>query len=227
MGMMNLFQKIFSIFPTGKSLNLKPLEFGKSAIEKIQLQIQSRPTNIKSCFQIQLSFKPHKVEYRVGFIEDTGQSTLFSYPVPVFMSNFDEKYLQNCTIEFDDSSGNFLVFPDVTISARDTPSKHIINFIINKIIISDSSTFQELALDRKKLLEYNQISLFQELLKIESIQSIYINKNSISVEYKDPKDSEIKEAETADLLLKYFTDFGYPLEVSIDKIKTYIPVQKN
>ncbi len=226
MGRMNLFQKIFSFFSNEKSVDLKPLEFGKSAIEKIQNHIHSRPSKIQSCFQIQLSFKPHKVDYRVGFLEDTKQSTLFSYPVPVVMSAFDEKYLQNCTLEYDDFSGNFLVFPDVTISVKDTPSKQILRFMINRNILSDSSTLKELALDREKLIEHSQISLFQKLLKIESIQSIYLNQNSVSVEYEDPRDAEIKEADTADLLLKYYTDFGYPLEITSNKIKTYIPIQK-
>ena len=123
---MNILKQVLSFFDKEATPLLKPLQIEQSAIERIQIQIASRPKNIKSSFQIELVFKPNRVDYRVGFVESKEQDLLFSYPVPLQMKKSDEEYLQNCTLEYDTSTGNFLLFPDVLVSAEDTPSKNII-----------------------------------------------------------------------------------------------------
>jgi len=220
---MNILKQVLSFFDKETIPPLKPLQIEQSAIERIQMQIASRPKDIKSSFRIELVFKPNKVEYRVGFVESKEQELLFSYPVPIQMNKLDEKFLQNCTLEYDASSGNFLLFPDVLVSAENTPSKNIIKFNINKNIIHPSSELKELALDKTKLKENENITLFQNLLKLDYILSIFIKNNSISVEYNDSENIEEKESKTADTILRYFTDFGYPLLLTVNKIKTYTP----
>lgn len=220
---MNILKQVLSFFKKETIPPLKPLQIEQSARERIQLQIASRPKNIKSSFQIELVFKPNKVEYRVGFVESKEQELLFSYPVPLQMNKLDEEYLQNCTLEYDESSGNFLLFPDVLISAENTPSKNIIKFNINKNIIHPSSEFKELALDKTKLKENENLTLFHNLLKLDYILSIFIKNNSISVEFNNSENIEEKESKTADTILRYFTDFGYPLLLTLNKIKTYTP----
>jgi hypothetical protein len=223
---MNILKHVLSFFDKESSPLLKPLQIDQSAIERIQMQIASRPKNIKSSFQIELVFKPNRVDYRVGFVESKEQNLLFSYPVPLQMNKSDEEYLQNCTLEYDSSTGNFLLYPDVLVTAEDTPSKNIIKFNINKNIIFSSSHLKEIALDRMKLKENADISLFQNLLKFDHILSIFIKKNSISVEFNNSENIEEKESKTADTILKYFTDFGYPLFLTENKIKTQIPNSK-
>ncbi len=223
MGLMNILKQVLSFFDKETNPPLKPLQIEQSAMERIQMQISSRPKNIKSSFQIELVFKPNRVEYRVGFVESKEQELLFPYPVPLQMNKLDEEYLQNCTLEYDASSGNFLLFPDVLVSAEDTPSQNIIKFNINKNIISTSSELKEIALDRTKLTENEDITLFQNLLKLDYILSIFIKNNSISVEFNNSENIEEKESKTADTILKYFTDFGYPLLLTLNKIKTYNP----
>ncbi len=220
---MNILKQVLSFFEKETIPPLKPLQIEQSAMERIQMQIASRPKNIKSSFQIELVFKPNKVEYRVGFVESKEQELLFSYPVPLQLNKLDEEFLQNCTLEYDASSGNFLLFPDVLVSAENTPSKNIIKFNINKNIIHPSSELKELALDKTKLTENENITLFQNLLKLDYILSIFIKNNSISVEFNNSENIEEKESKTADTILRYFTDFGYPLLLTVNKIKMYTP----
>jgi hypothetical protein len=81
MGLMNILKQVLSFFDKETNPPLKPLQIEQSAMERIQMQISSRHKNIKSSFQIELVFKPNRVEYRVGFVESKEQELLFSYPV--------------------------------------------------------------------------------------------------------------------------------------------------
>ena len=218
---MGLFDKIKSLV-TKKSDPI-PLQLHDSAIQKINSQISSRPPGIKSVFQIKLIFLAEKINYQVGFTEDTGVSTIFQYPVPILISKTEELFLRNYTLEFDQKAGMFLLFPDINIETESTPSPTILKFSINKDIFSNKSTKKELAIDRNSFKSFENVLLIKRLFKISFVDSIYITERCISVEFNSKDEILKNEEEIADTILKYYTDIGYELELNNTELRTIIP----
>jgi len=201
-----------------------PLQFHDSAIERINSQVNSRPPGINSAFQIKLVFLAEKINYHVGFTEYTVVSTIFQYPVPILFSKTEELFLRNYTLEYDTKAGMFLLFPDIRIETVSTPSPNIIKFFINKDIFSIESSKKEIAIDKNTYKNYEKVSLIQRIFKKIFVESIYITNRCISIEFNSKDEILKKEEEMADIILKYYTDIGYELELSKNELKTNIPI---
>ena len=219
---MGILDKIQSLL-SKKSEPILPLKFHDSAIQKINSQISSRPPGIKSVFQIKLVFLTEKINYQVGFTEDTGVSTIFQYPVPILLSKIEELFLRNYTLEFDEKAGMFLLYPDINIETESTPSPTIIKFFINKDIFSIESSQKEIAIDKNSLNNFENVLLIKRLFNKQFVDSIYIKDRCISVEFNSKDELLKKEEEIADTILKYYTDIGYELEIINNILKTNIP----
>jgi hypothetical protein len=218
MGILDKIQSLLS-----KKSEPTPLQIHDSAIQKINSQISSRPPGIKSIFQIKLVFLAEKINYQVGFTEDTGISTIFQYPVPILFSKIEELFLRNYTLEFDEKAGMFLLFPDINIETESTPSPTIIKFFINKDVFSIQSSQKEIAIDKSNLNNFDNVLLIKRLFKKQFIDSIFITNRCISVEFNSKDELLKKEEEIADTILKYYTDIGYELELINNFLKTNIP----
>ncbi len=207
-----------------KKTDPNPLKIHDSAIQKINSQISSRPPGIKSVFQIKLVFLAEKINYQVGFTEDLGVPTIFQYPVPISFSNLEELFLQNYSLEFDEKSGLFLLFPDINIETENIPSPRIIKFLIIKEIFSNQSSPKELAVDKNSFSHFRNVLLLERIFKRSYIESVYMTERCISIEFDSNEDILKKEEEIADTILKYYTDIGYELEIKEGELKTIIPV---
>jgi predicted transcriptional regulator with HTH domain len=213
---MDLFKKFFS--QSSLLPNVKALHFTPKAISKIKEQIASRPENIKSCFQVNVLYKPEKYVVQVGFDEFKEQRNLFYYPVPLKINGKDELFLRGFEIEFFEEENSFFVYPQIEVEAIDTPRKNIVKFLINRYIISPNSTVTEFLMDRNNYSRRRDLYFLNLIFDFDFVESIFIKSNWIQVEFRDVVETRQYEKQIGDALVSYFESCSYPLLVHSDKV---------
>jgi hypothetical protein len=216
--MIQFFQKILKD-SFGLKANLSPLRFSDAAISKIQSQLNSRPSGIRSTFKIQLQYEPDRFYVQVGFDEfKPGQSTLFHYPFPLFISNADEKLLRGSLLDYLEEEKSFFLYPEIEIEAEDTPKTDIIKFFINRLIISESSPEKEFAISHKDFDSSKHPFFLNALFSTGLVESIYLKSNWVQIELSREKIGRDSEQKIADVLLDYFEKCGYSMYINNEKI---------
>ena len=219
MNITKFFQSLKSTFsPMDKDLNMNPLKIDISAQNKVVQHISERP--LESIFHISIKFYNERVDYKVGFVEKDESKTKYEYPFPIKVTEVEEEYLRNCTLEYDEKTENFFIYPDVEISVSDTPSMNIYRFIINREVISPKSDESFISVSKDNYPK--NIRLLQMIFSHKLVESIYIEKKTISIEFNSEM-SKILEEELIDILLKYFTETSYPIGIKNNLFKTFIP----
>lgn len=220
--MISLFSnfKMFRKKEEGLKVNLTPFYFTELAISKIKAHIENRPASIKSAFKIEVLYLEDRVNYRVGYDDSEAvRKTNRKYPVPVIISERDEKYLQGSYIDYHEEDKSFFVYPDIQLIAENTPDKNIIRFFVNRNVISPSSKLKSFAIDSKSMHLVGNLNLFNKLFATGKITSIYCEDNRISVEKNKGENPDQFEKLIADIILDYFEKCGYPFLVSEDSIE--------
>lgn len=219
--MFNVFKNLFS----AKEIKTEPLFLAPSAREKILQQIASRPAGVDSIFEIRIDFKKDSYNVKVGFVEKKECTTIFQYPIPIMIGKTEEYFLQNFSLEYDEAKGNFYIYPDVKITVDETPNPKILRMEINRPVLHEDSEVSKISMD-KNTAAAHKIKLLDKIFSLGFVESIHIEKNSLSVEFETPPLSRTEE-DTVDTILKYFTDLGYPLGIKNGTLVTFIPGEEN
>ena len=221
---MSLFHKLISIFKVKKpiSVNESPLSFSESAIQKILSHLEKRPTNIKSAFKVSIQYQAEKILCQVGFDDyKMIRKTLFEYPVPLIISEKDELFLQGAYIDYLKEEATYFYYPNVHLEVLDR-SNSIFIFYIDRYIISKDSPIQFYAIDKENF--NNSLPLLLKAIgDTDSVQSLYIEKNFISIEKSKEVDNTFFEEQMTDIILSYFEKCGYPLYITDFEITSKIP----
>ena len=180
---MSLFHKLISIFKVKKpiSVNESPLSFSESAIQKILSHLEKRPTNIKSAFKVSIQYQAEKILCQVGFDDyKMIRKTLFDYPVPLIIAEQDELFLRGSYIDYHEEDEAYFYYPNIHLEVSDR-SNSIFIFYIDRYIISKDSPIQFYAIDKENF--NNSLPLLLKAIgDTDSVQSLYIEKNFISIE---------------------------------------------
>ena len=221
---MSLFHKLISIFKVKKpiSVNESPLSFSESAIQKILSHLEKRPTNIKSAFKVSIQYQAEKILCQVGFDDyKMIRKTLFDYPVPLIIAEQDELFLRGSYIDYHEEDEAYFYYPNIHLEVSDR-SNSIFIFYINRYIISKDSPIQFYAIDKENF--NNSLPLLlKEIGDTDSVQSLYIEKNFISIEKSKEVDNTFFEEQMTDIILSYFEKCGYPLYITDFEITSKIP----
>ena len=209
---MSLFHKLISIFKVKKpiSVNESPLSFSESAIQKILSHLEKRPTNIKSAFKVSIQYQAEKILCQVGFDDyKMIRKTLFDYPVPLIIAEQDELFLRGSYIDYHEEDEAYFYYPNIHLEVSDR-SNSIFIFYIDRYIISKDSPIQFYAIDKENF--NNSLPLLLKAIgDTDSVQSLYIEKNFISIEKSKEVDNTFFEEQMTDIILSYFEKCGYPL----------------
>lgn len=221
---MSLFHKLISIFKVKKpiSVNESPLSFSESAIQKILSHLEKRPTNIKSAFKVSIQYQAEKILCQVGFDDyKMIRKTLFDYPVPLIIAEQDELFLRGSYIDYHEEDEAYFYYPNIHLEVSDR-SNSIFIFYIDRYIISKDSPIQFYAIDKENF--NNSLPLLlKEIGDTDSVQSLYIEKNFISIEKSKEVDNTFFEEQMTDIILSYFEKCGYPLYITDFEITSKIP----
>lgn len=221
---MSLFHKLISIFKVKKpiSVNESPLSFSETAIQKILSHLEKRPTNIKSAFKVSIQYQAEKILCQVGFDDyKMIRKTLFDYPVPLIIAEQDELFLRGSYIDYHEEDEAYFYYPNIHLEVSDR-SNSIFIFYINRYIISKDSPIQFYAIDKENF--NNSLPLLlKEIGDTDSVQSLYIEKNFISIEKSKEVDNTFFEEQMTDIILSYFEKCGYPLYITDFEITSKIP----
>ena len=216
---MDLFSKVKNIFSSREllSVNDSPLKFTDLALEKIQAHMQSLRTN--SCFQVRVIYKTNSYDCRVGFTDASlWKPTLFQYSIPILIDQKDELFLRGSTLDFQEESQLFYIYPDIQIEVSSL-KKNLLSIYINRAILSENSKIPFLALDKTKLEESLPKYIF-DILSLADINSLFIESNFISIEKNKFSSTIDLEDKVIDILLDYFTKCSYPLMVFENRVET-------
>ena len=221
---MSLFHKLISIFKVKKpiSVNESPLSFSETAIQKILSHLEKRPTNIKSAFKVSIQYQAEKILCQVGFDDyKMIRKTLFDYPVPLIIAEQDELFLRGSYIDYHEEDEAYFYYPNIHLEVSDR-SNSIFIFYIDRYIISKDSPIQFYAIDKENF--NNSLPLLLKAIgDTDSVQSLYIEKNFISIEKSKEVDNTFFEEQMTDIILSYFEKCGYPLYITDFEITSKIP----
>jgi hypothetical protein len=192
--------------------SFKPLEFTDNAIIKIKDQIGSRPQGIRTGFKVQVEYKPDRAFTKVGFDEYFSISTIFQYPIPITISEKDEIFLRGHLIDFFEEENAFFIYPNIEISAEDTPRKNIVRFHINRYIIHPESPEKQYVFGKGMKTE-NAPPLIKSISSAKGFLSLYAACNKIQIEFLPQEICLKNEEKMASILLDHFERKGYPLYV--------------
>lgn len=218
---MSLSSKFLSLFKTKKpiSVNLTPLVFSETAIQKIKNHLENRPANIKSAFKVSVNFQKEKILCQVGFDDYKHiRKTLFEYPVPLIIAEQDELFLRGSYIDYHAEEEAYFYYPNVHLEVSDRSNESIFVFHLDRFVISPDSPIKSYALAKEnfeKPLPY----LINLLFETELVESIFLENNFISVEKIKGCDKNNFEEKIADIILTYFEKCGYPLYVTESKVE--------
>ncbi|HNB97426.1 MAG TPA: NifU N-terminal domain-containing protein [Leptospiraceae bacterium] len=221
-------KKIFSIFKTifkekkTLSVNESPLFFTENAIAKINEHIESRPVGIKSAFKIQIVYEKEKIQCQVGFDDyKLIRKTLYEYPVPVILNEKDELFLRGAYIDYHLENDAFFYYPNIHLEVLSRFKNSILVFYLDRNIVSPKSQIQSIAIQQTSLPNKMPL-LIRKLFETDLVESIYAERNFISVEKKVSNQTDLEvEEKITDVILSYYETCGYPLWVSDHNIEAY------
>jgi Fe-S cluster assembly iron-binding protein IscA len=216
---MNFFSKVKDIFSIKPPLEIarEPLHFTDLAVSKINAHLAG--LKAKSCFQVRVLYKTNSYDCRVGFTDASLlKNTIFEYPVKLLIDEKDEFFLRGSTLDFQEESQLFYIYPDIQIEVSNL-KKNILSIYLNRSIIAENSKFPFLAIDKTKL--NNSLPKYiLDILSLRDINSLFIESNFISIEKNKFSSATELEDKVVDILLDYFTKCSYPLMVLEDRVET-------
>ncbi len=218
---MSLIAKFLSIFEKRKSItvNQSPLYFSETAIEKIKNHLENRPANVKSAFKVSVVYQKEKIQCQVGFDDyKLIRKTLFEYPVPLIIAEQDELFLRGAYIDYHEEEAAYFYYPNVHLEVLDRSGGFIFLFYIDRYVISADSPIQTFALAKENF-ENSMPYLLKLLFETKMVESVYLEKNSISAERVKEIDKDHFEKEIAETILSYFEKCGYSLYIKDLKIE--------
>ncbi|MBK8397012.1 MAG: NifU N-terminal domain-containing protein [Leptospiraceae bacterium] len=218
---MNVFKKILSLFKPAKSLpvNEKPLYFTEVAISNIKSHLENRPATVKSAFKVSLVYQKEKVLCQVGFDDyKMIRKTLFEYPVPLIISEKDELFLQGAYIDYHKEEAAYFYYPNVHLEVLDRSNESIFVFYLDRNVIAPDSPISNYSLDQKSFTN-NSPLLIRTIFQSNLVESIYLEKNFISIEKITNIDKISFEEKMSEIILSYFETCGYMLYVTETKIE--------
>jgi hypothetical protein len=218
---MSLISKFLSIFKTKKpiSVNLKPLFFSETGIQKIMNHLENRPANVKSAFKVSVIFQKEKVLCQVGFDDyKLIRKTLFEYPVPLIIAEQDELFLRGSYIDYHAEEEAYFYYPNVHLEVSDRENESIFVFHLDRFVISPDSPIKSYALGKENF-ETSLPYLINLLFETKLVESIFLENNFISVEKIKEGDKNNFEEKMADIILSYFEKCGYPLYITDSSIE--------
>lgn len=214
---MKFFRRILSIFRAGRYITVNdfPLRFTDLALLKIQEHIESRPAGVMSGFTVRVKFKNEKISYQAGF-GDYGahRITKYHYPVPLLISGEDEEILKGCSIDYHNEEKAFFVYPDIRIEVTDTPNPRIKKYYINRNVSSpgNEGTPYAITKDMPGKDGSNVPLLLRKIFATDKVESVYLFRNIIQIEFKDESTLDFEER-VAEAILDYFENNGRPVKL--------------
>ena len=149
------------------------------------------------------------------------RKTLFDYPVPLIIAEQDELFLRGSYIDYHEEDEAYFYYPNIHLEVSDR-SNSIFIFYIDRYIISKDSPIQFYAIDKENF--NNSLPLLLKAIgDTDSVQSLYIEKNFISIEKSKEVDNTFFEEQMTDIILSYFEKCGYPLYITDFEITSKIP----
>jgi len=218
---MSLLLKLKSIFTLKKpiAINESPLQFSENAIQKILSHLEKRPTNIKSAFKVSIQYQAEKILCQVGFDDyKMIRKTLFDYPVPLIIAEQDELFLRGSYIDYHEEDEAYFYYPNIHLEVINRSSS-ILLFYVDRYIIAKDSPIQFFAIEKNNFPNSLPI-LLKEIINTGLIESMYIEKNFISIERIKEIDNTLLEERITDIILSYFEKCGYPLYITDSGITT-------
>ncbi|MCB1143184.1 MAG: NifU N-terminal domain-containing protein [Leptospiraceae bacterium] len=201
-----------------EGLNLSILRISESAKNRIKKEKKLQ-------FRIELKYGKDSVSYSVGFDSFKSYDSIEVYPVNIGLSRRDELFLRGSQLDYDESTDSFLIYPDIHVTALDSFRKDFVQFNINRNLIAPFSEERIIGMDRESFQSSEDNPFLNQIFKHEFVQSLMIQSNTISIEFKKETYSKETEEILADTLLKYLTDCGYPLAVQNHEIVTINPLE--
>jgi Fe-S cluster assembly iron-binding protein IscA len=213
---MNFFSKFVSIFKVRKPIAIDetPLHFSEEAVSQIKSHLEKRPANVQTAFKVSVVYQKEKIICQVGFDDfKMIRKTSFDYPIPIIISEKDELFLKGSYIDYHKEEEAYFYYPNVHLEVSDRSKGSIFVFYIDRYVISRDSPMQEYSIGKENFtnsLPY----LIKQLFETKMVESLYFQKNIISIEKVKELDKTIFEEKMADILLSYFEKCGYPLYIT-------------
>jgi Fe-S cluster assembly iron-binding protein IscA len=205
-------QKILNFFaPKKLRVHKSPIQFSDSAISAIEEHISKR--SVASAFKIEVVYRKDVYQCNVGF-DDAAliQITEFHYPVKLIISKRDERFLRGSTLEYNETEKNFYIYPDIQIEIL-THNKNFLKLFLNRNCISERSQIPFLALESSQI-QKDSHPLLKKIFATQTLESIFIKANLISIEKKTTLPMTEFEDLIIDIILDYFSSCGYPLKLT-------------
>lgn len=201
------------------SVNESPLYFTELAIEKIKKHLEGRPANVKSAFKVSVVYKKENIQCQVGFDDYKFiRKTTFDYPIPLIINEQDELFLRGSYIDYHEEEGAYFYYPNVHLEVIERKNESIFVFYLDRHVVSLDSPIHSLGIHKTNNTE-NLPFLIKQLFSTEIVESIYFEKNFISIEKKAGIDKNIFEQKIVEIILSYFEKCGYPLYVTESNIE--------
>lgn len=213
---MNLFSKFSVFFKKRKQvlINESPLQFSKEAIQKINSHLEKRPAHAKSAFKVLIVYQKETILCQVGYDDfKLIQKTKFEYPIPLLISEQDELFLRGSFIDYHEEDDSFFYYPNVNLEVFRRKSNSIFVFSIDRYIISEDSPIQKYAIDKVNLTK-SEPYFINQIFNSELVESLFLEKNIISIEKIKGVDEMLFEEKMSDIILTYFEKCGYSLYIT-------------
>ncbi|MBP7283677.1 MAG: NifU N-terminal domain-containing protein [Leptospiraceae bacterium] len=218
---MSLISKFLSIFKPIKTMpvNDSPLQFSKEAILQIKSHLENRPANVKSAFKVNVVYKREKSLCQVGFDDyKMIRKTLFEYPVPLIISEKDELFLRGAYIDYHKEEAAYFYYPNIHLEVMDRSNESIFVFYLDRYVVASDSANPYFFIDRKNVSDSTPY-LIEKIFNSNQVESLYIEKNFLSMEKRIEVDKKYFEERMSDIILSYFETCGYPIYITDGKVE--------
>ncbi len=214
---MKIVQKILNfLVPKKLAVNENPIQFSTLAISAIDEHISKR--SVASAFKIEVVYRKDVYQCNVGFDDaKLTQDTEFHYPVKLIISKRDERFLRGSTLEYNETEKNFYIYPDIQIEIF-THNQKFLKLFLNRNCISERSQIPFLALESSQIQKESH-PLLNKIFDTNSLESIYIKGNFLSIEKKTSLPMLDFEDLIIDIILDYFSSCSYSLELTDTQIE--------
>lgn len=206
---------LLSIFKKKEFLvpNLTPLIFSENSLIKINSHLEK--LEFRSLFKIEVVRRKNLYQCNVGFDDKKFYTkTNFDYPTELILTKKDELFLRGCNLEYDLEKEQFFIYPNIEVQL-DPFRKNFTRIYLNRNFISDKSIYRFVGIEKNQF--HNLPFYIEKILMVDSIKSLYIEKNFISIEHE----SKFQNIENVliDILFDYFSTCSYPILISDNKVE--------
>ncbi len=146
-----------------------------------------------------------------GFdLKDSSSSVVVIDRIPIQFRLNSKEILSECGIDLD-QNGNVLVYPQVDLSAEETPNPQILLFVSNKRFVSEQSP-EKIGIWVRNGMN-KRPALIDRLFKFKYINSIYLVGNKIQIEIIQNSLWKEKECEVSNVILDYLEGLPRPIQI--------------